>query len=626
MDCGQDSEHHVLPVTHSHKKKKCSLRPRRSIQSRVQPCNLSFAMESFFASGESVAPEFRYKGKSKDFEKHSSVNFSFYDDAVHIIEKVIQEYGSPAEFAKHAYGSEMCSAEEFRDAAVAYLHRLGIENKAEVRVTSMPLAMASVSSAGKDSKHIVSITNSPVPRKMITNILDHEIGTHLLRMMNEEQQVWYHCRKKHGLRGHWSTEEGLAMLNSLLSMDIKYLWSAALRYWTVCQASCLGFVELYHKLKPYVVDHKRCFRCCVRAKRGLRDTSLPGAFNSDQMYFLGAMRILRSIDHIDFRLLYCGSIAIEDLPRICFMARRQLVRLPLFLRGDEDLSWYRRQLHAIRKANGIETKPLPCLRRLSGPRFQFRYAWKESVRKTSVSAETSAVSDSLEEDSEDSEDDSIPDSDEPSVDESRGLFSDHGLLLEQTKKGTKNFRPGLFFTPLSNPVPLSSPLTNMTSPTPVAQNDRRPASSKPKALKAFARRSVSSRKLSLDGSKPNLKAASNTSTAGRKPSINNDASSGRLSLRSGARRMTRSSSAPAGKLSITHTAIAQKLPLNSNTSVATSGRKPGKVASGRKPGKAASSQSYLAATNSRRQTRKSVPVVNRVERRSSIFRSPLTTN
>lgn len=539
-------------------------------------------METFFASGETKAPEFKYKGKASDFEKHSKVNMAFYDDAVRIIEKVIEEYSSPEEFMKQAYGqsNDKCSPEEFRDAALAYLQRLGLENQAEVKIVSMPLAMASVTKL--ESKYVVSIANTPVPRKMVTNILDHEVGTHLLRMMNDEHQVWYQSRKNHGLRGHWSTEEGLAMLNSLLSMDIKCLWSAALRYWTVCLASCLGFVELYHKLKPYVIDPKRCFRCCVRAKRGLRDTSLPGAFNADQCYFVGAMRILRSIDHIDFRLLYCGSIALEDLPSICFKARKQVIRLPEFLATDKDLQNYRRQLHLIRQANDIKTDPLPCLKRLMGPKFQFRYSWTENLRRSSRVAEASAA----ETEDEGTDDDDDVDSDEPNIVDSQGLFSNHSMLLQKTK--SRECRPGLFFTPHSNQDREEQTIPRI--PDKAALLAKSPAKSKPKVAK---RHSV-----------PALGASS-------RKSITNGSTSGRkLSLSSSTPGLKIPSGSTDGKLSLSNVSSAsgQKVSLNSGSS--------------RRKSMKSSLRKSLTATKGRRASRKSV-TTSYCGRRSSIFRSPV---
>lgn len=49
----------------------------------------------------------------------------------------------------------------------------------------------------------------------------------------------------------------------------------------------------------------------MRVKRGMTDTSKPGAFCKDQATFDGSMRILENRDSIDFMALYGGKVSLE---------------------------------------------------------------------------------------------------------------------------------------------------------------------------------------------------------------------------------------------------------------------------------------------------------------------------
>merc|ERR1719482_984581 len=157
----------------------------------------------------------------------------------------------------------------------------------------------------------------------VQGICDHEVGTHLLRMMNDEHQVWHGIRDRYKLANPWTTEEGFATLNTYQSMPCRLMYPQALRYYAVCRGAQSGFVELFHELMTHTSDPKRCWQMCCRIKRGMIDTSLPGAFYLDQAYFKGAVEILRHLDEVDFGRLYGGQIALQDLDKVHFLLRKE---------------------------------------------------------------------------------------------------------------------------------------------------------------------------------------------------------------------------------------------------------------------------------------------------------------
>merc|ERR1712113_395013 len=98
---------------------------------------------------------------------------------------------------------------------------------------------------------------------------------------------------------------GFATLNTYMSLPCKLLYPQALLYFAVCRGSQLGFVELFRELLSLMEDADRCWQLCCRIKRGMEDTSLPGAVDIEQAYFKGAIEILRQLHDIDLGELYC---------------------------------------------------------------------------------------------------------------------------------------------------------------------------------------------------------------------------------------------------------------------------------------------------------------------------------
>merc|ERR1719405_121084 len=103
----------------------------------------------------------------------------------------------------------------------------------------------------------------------------------------------------------------------------------------------MGFCELFKELEGHVPDIEKRFRMCCRIKRGMVDTSLPGAFYLDQAYFKGAVEILRHLEEVDFGRLYGGQIALQDLDKVHFLLRKEIVKLPKFLNSAETLTKYK---------------------------------------------------------------------------------------------------------------------------------------------------------------------------------------------------------------------------------------------------------------------------------------------
>jgi hypothetical protein len=94
---------------------------------------------------------------------------------------------------------------------------------------------------------------------------------------------------------------------------------------------------------------------CIRVKRGLTDTSVPGAFSKDQVYFRGVVSMLDWLEKNDYdaRPLYLGKIATQDLAKAKSMSTAvQLLKFPKFLQ-PEFHEEYKRAMERIKKLNNL---------------------------------------------------------------------------------------------------------------------------------------------------------------------------------------------------------------------------------------------------------------------------------
>jgi len=112
-----------------------------------------------------------------------------------------------------------------------------IDQCAKIRFSDGNTSIASVIFSKVCNFLTVNLSRQGVKRSQYKSLIYHEIGTHLIRGANELAQPWRYKRKKYKLEPHYGiTEEGLAILNSLLVLKNKLLWKYAVSYYTVVKA------------------------------------------------------------------------------------------------------------------------------------------------------------------------------------------------------------------------------------------------------------------------------------------------------------------------------------------------------------------------------------------------------
>ncbi len=185
----------------------------------------------------------------------------------------------------------------------------------EIHLRKSITANAVVRSAQK----MIYIKQKEFSFREINALRAHEIETHALRSHNGYQQP-YPVLGYLGLPGYLPSEEGLATLMEELTGNISNgrLRSIGIRVIAVYKAMSHSFYDVFKEVKErYHFSSKNAYTITKRVKRGLCDTSLPGGFLKDHVYFLGRERVNDFVQNGgDIRLLFAGKLGVEHLSLI----------------------------------------------------------------------------------------------------------------------------------------------------------------------------------------------------------------------------------------------------------------------------------------------------------------------
>lgn len=168
-------------------------------------------------------------------------------------------------------------------------------------------------------------------------LIAHEIETHALAAENGAMQpVSLFSR---GCANYLDTQEGLAIFNQnrLLSPHHEKRFRPAQLVLAISRALSYSFADTREYLEEeFGFLPERAITVTIGMKRGLTDTSEPGAFTKGLVYFRG----LRAIEEFvqgggDLRRLYVGKVALEDLELVeQIPGLKPPILLPSYLRED----------------------------------------------------------------------------------------------------------------------------------------------------------------------------------------------------------------------------------------------------------------------------------------------------
>jgi hypothetical protein len=303
-----------------------------ALLAQLKPSNLLEEKEKFFLDN-SYNPQFVYEAdiSEKSLSKYGFTQKKYLELAQEIIKKA---YFNRTEDDLQKLKGQPISQLEATDKLNQFLKMHHLENRFNIMWSASFVARTSINANTIKLRLPVDYRDQE-----FLGVIYHEVGTHGLRRINYEQQPFFKRKKKHGLiTPYLVTEEGLAILHSLLPMQYKSAYSSAIRYLLVDKAQKSSFAETYKLALKYIQDPNRAWTATFRQKRGLEDTSQPGGFTKDLVYFQGVVEVWNYLKENDFDItdLYRGKIAHQDIDKAVKINPNFKPILPSFFEVDQE--------------------------------------------------------------------------------------------------------------------------------------------------------------------------------------------------------------------------------------------------------------------------------------------------
>jgi uncharacterized protein (TIGR02421 family) len=162
----------------------------------------------------------------------------------------------------------------------------------------------------------------------LKRLMVHEIDTHVIKAENGRNQPFKIFST--GLANSLSTEEGIAVVSEENNnvLDKKTLRLYAGRVIAVFLSENKSFFDIFTELLKYFDEHDALY-ITQRVKKGLHNTSEWGGFTKDYVYFDGYYKVKEFLNfNEDSKILFVGSIGLEDIPDIKILMRTGIIKEP----------------------------------------------------------------------------------------------------------------------------------------------------------------------------------------------------------------------------------------------------------------------------------------------------------
>jgi len=281
-----------------------------SFLSSLVPINLNEEKEKFFAD-TNYNPQFIYKEKidQNKLNKFKIPKKNYLDLAEHIVKKA---YFGKTDSDLNSLKGPKVTQKNVESAINTFLKMHKLDKDLKLILSASFAARTSI-----NTKNIKLRLPTEFRKEDLVGMLYHEIGTHAIRYVNYVQQPWFKKKKKYGFGDYLLTEEGLASIHALIPKSYKSAYTPALVYMAATKAQNASFSQTYEMLNKYLQDPEKCWRTTYRQKRGLEDTSKPGGYAKDLVYFQGINEVYSWLKKNDFDIskLYFGKMALEDVDK-----------------------------------------------------------------------------------------------------------------------------------------------------------------------------------------------------------------------------------------------------------------------------------------------------------------------
>lgn len=295
--------------------------------SHVVPTNYLEEKAKFFAD-HTYNPQFTYKSDIDEL-KLSSYGLP-KPNLTALASKIVGKSSMSGQYGLH---DQELSTAEVDSKIREYLHNHKIADHYRIKRSANYIVRISICKGEirlrKDARFFLGEFQS---------VLNHEIGTHVLRRINDERQPWFNKRTLYHMSNALPTEEGLASINALIAAESYVARSVAIRYLATQYALTHSLAEIWQFLTPYILDEETRWLVSFRQKRGMKDTSAMGAFTKDIVYFEGLYEVWRWLRLNDWNAakLYIGRVSTADANRLYPLCTQSDLLLPDCMTSSEE--------------------------------------------------------------------------------------------------------------------------------------------------------------------------------------------------------------------------------------------------------------------------------------------------
>ena len=314
----------------------------------LTPVNDFTEQKKFFDeynAGRKYNPVYEYKKKEKVIAKAESMLYiikSKNKDKIHVdllnklslllefsqkintSEKLVFPYGVPdkemVSLAKIMIPKEKASKQD-RTILAKEARRIFYEKLSDYGIFDWKIIIKKNLTAKADvnsSKKMIYLKQRKYSYNEINNLLAHEVDVHVVRAFNGSKNK--NSIYSTGTANYLKTEEGLAIMMEQLSGNYnaqRFKFFAA-RMIAADMAVTKSFYDIFDTLvRKYNLSKHNAYIITKRVKRGLTDTSKPGGFIKDHVYFEGFYIIRKFMQSGgDIRPLFVGKISLDEIKNV----------------------------------------------------------------------------------------------------------------------------------------------------------------------------------------------------------------------------------------------------------------------------------------------------------------------
>lgn len=238
-------------------------------------------------------------------KKYSKPSPKLFRNAARVLRGSVDAYNVVE--MKKTKTEDMLRYDEISDIFNSVFDKLGLSDWSTQKSTNISKNSAKV---GIKTKKILLDPNIERSKFKLRKTIVHEVGTHVLRSVNGSKSG-FDALSKANLPSYLDVEEGLATWNEsdMNLLTLRWLKQKAALVWAIYIGEEYTFRELYNSMLG-VLPKYSAFDVVYRVKRGLGDTSYPGIYAKDVVYFRGFRKVSRKLKKEPslYEKLYAGKI------------------------------------------------------------------------------------------------------------------------------------------------------------------------------------------------------------------------------------------------------------------------------------------------------------------------------